>query len=128
MLREADPRVEAAANGGIKSDGAAASQRKGSRSADRVDPGWNPRGVAGLRILVREAQHDGHIGHVSTARFGERAVEIDLHLDDGVEDTDLLPSPDRALGGAPGAQSVGARRSYTDLEDVKDADGGHQCS
>jgi hypothetical protein len=105
MLRETDPGVEAAATGGIESDRAASTPHKGSRSTDRVDPGGNPRGLAGLRILVREAQHDGHIGHVSPARLGERAVEIDLHLDDGIEDTGILPSPDRALGGAPGAQS-----------------------
>src|SRR5262245_891723 len=128
MPGEADLEIEAAVGCGIEGDGTQAAQHDGACSADGLDAGGGGRGVAGDRILIREPEHDRHVGHVSPARLRQRAVEVYLDPDDGVEDAELLPALHRPLGGPPRTEGVGAGGTHADLEDVECADGGQRSA
>ena len=111
---------------GIEADRTSSAERDGPGSADRVDSGRDVERIAGDRILVREAEHDRHVGHVPLAGLREGAVEVYLDPDDGIEDPELLPAPDNPLSGPPRAKGVGARGPHTDLEHVERTDGSHR--
>jgi hypothetical protein len=66
---------------------------------------------------------DGDIGAMAFAGFSERAVEEDADFGEAFQAMLGTDGIDKALGGAPGAQSMRAGRAYSYLENIADGDG-----
>ena len=83
------------------------------------------RDVAGHGVFAGEAHHDGEVGAVAFAGFGEGAEEMDGDGGDFCEVIGGDAAVEEALGGAPGAHGVGTAGTYADFENVEDGDRFH---
>ncbi len=76
-------------------------------------------------VVAIEAEDNGQVGAVAFAGFGEGAVELDPDFRELAQSAFFGDFPDEALGGAPGAHRMRARRADPDLKNIEDADSFH---
>lgn len=109
---------------GPKLIGRMAGRRYRSGLLHRIDNGVHRIGVDKVRPLAGEAQNDGTPCAVANAGKGERAMQADLQLRNGCtrRSRPLIAEDQRqeAVCSRHRPHRVGARRTDTDLEDVKD--------
>ncbi len=106
----------------VKGDRHPAEQRQAASPADLGDERLGGRRVDGLRLLARQAEHDGLDAAVAVAGGAERAEQLGPDTGDVIQPAVLVERGDKHEGCAHRPDRVRARRSYADLEEVEDAD------